>query len=580
MTRTRYFLAIPHKAAADTALGYAKAQLRSADMAAIACRRDLLIMVDDTTACSTPSERHWLIGDIFGKGDIRLDGLACDVEASARTCLGKLLSKFWGAYICVAQGTAPDSYCVLRDPSGAVPAYWTLANGMVMMSSDLDLLIKAGSPRPSVDWNGLAHFLISPDARPAATCLKGISELRRGEMLTVSPADLHVENLWSPWDHVEPRLSWAEAQDAIRQSIMKVVKHLTQGQGRFLLGLSGGLDSSIVAAALSASGADFSALTLATPDPAGDERAWAAIVADHLSIRLDEAIIDASRIDLTRSHADHLPRPVSRPLRQEIDRLSQEQADAQGAQAHIGGAGGDSVFCHFSSATALTDRLLIGGARSGSWSSLNDLVGLTGVSHGRVIRQALACLPRSRRHVSSKRNLHMLSPALSDHPLPPCHPWLMAPTSALPGKWRHIRELVAIENHMDALRCASDRPHLAPLMTQPVLEAALRVPTWLWCEGGLNRSAARHAFADMLPAEIIYRRSKGAPDSVSARAFEMGRAVLYESLIGGQLDQAGLLDRSQITACLSQPSPLRDHGYLRLLFLANVEAWVTHWQAR
>src|SRR3546814_7634738 len=64
----------------------------------------------------------------------------------------------------------------------------------------------------------------------------------------------------------------------------------TYDQG--LIGISGGLDSSIVAASLRKAGNTLSGLTLMTDDPLGDERAFATAVASHIGMPLFEEDYD------------------------------------------------------------------------------------------------------------------------------------------------------------------------------------------------------------------------------------------------------------------------------------------------
>src|SRR3546814_14435267 len=73
----------------------------------------------------------------------------------------------------------------------------------------------------------------------------------------------------------------------------------TYDQG--LIGISGGLDSSIVAASLRKAGNTLSGLTLMTDDPLGDERAFATAVASHIGMPLFEEDYDLANIDLDRS---------------------------------------------------------------------------------------------------------------------------------------------------------------------------------------------------------------------------------------------------------------------------------------
>lgn len=77
-----------------------------------------------------------------------------------------------------------------------------------------------------------------------------------------------------------------------------------------------------------------------------------------------------------------------------------------------------------------------------------------------------------------------------------------------------------------------------------------------------------------MPAEVAWRRDKGTPDGFVAAIFEANRESLAEMLIGGRLDEAGLLDRAAIEASLAKSGPVKGHDYTRLLRIADVEAWV------
>src|SRR3546814_11360303 len=77
-----------------------------------------------------------------------------------------------------------------------------------------------------------------------------------------------------------------------------------------------------------------------------------------------------------------------------------------------------------------------------------------------------------------------------------------------------------------------------PLMSQPIVEACLSVPSWEACRGGIDRSFARRSFARDLPASVIERRVKGGPDQFALpilrtqlptiRARQIGRASCRE----------------------------------------------------
>src|SRR3546814_20273076 len=73
--------------------------------------------------------------------------------------------------------------------------------------------------------------------------------------------------------------------------------------------MSGGLDSSVVCAALAAAGKRFTALTMYADDPSGDERAYARLVATQTHAALLEHRYAVEQIDLSKSGSTPLPRP-------------------------------------------------------------------------------------------------------------------------------------------------------------------------------------------------------------------------------------------------------------------------------
>src|SRR3546814_15867350 len=92
-----------------------------------------------------------------------------------------------------------------------------------------------------------------------------------------------------------------------------------------------------------------------------------------------------------------------------------------------------------------------------------------------------------------------------------------------------------IQNHVEGYDRGVLPPVIPALLAQPIVETCLRIPTWDWCRGGINRAIAREAFSTALPARVIARRSKSGPESLTAEVFEPGRPVLRHPLLGGAL---------------------------------------------
>jgi asparagine synthase (glutamine-hydrolysing) len=300
-------------------------------------------------------------------------------------------------------------------------------------------------------------------------------------------------------------------------------------------------------------------------------------VCEALGLPLAEGWRDLSRIDIGRSDSAHLPRPNVRMFFQESRRLAQEAATATGASAIFNGGGGDHIFCSLQSGAPAADRLLTDGPGRSFWKTCQDIsllapASLTAVA-GDAIRRAWLGKPPFR----ALRDPALLSAEAAGKPAEVPHPWLRLPPGALPGKAQQVRLLALAQGLAEGGDPQDPLPMASPLLAQPLAEACLRVPSWLWFAGGHNRVVARHAFEGRLPANVLWRRSKGTPDGFAARIFDANRTALREMLAGGELARRGLIDLKAVFEVIDDPRPVHGDGFRRVLQFADVEAWARGW---
>ena len=115
-----------------------------------------------------------------------------------------------------------------------------------------------------------------------------------------------------------------------------------------------------------------------------------------------------------------------------------------------------------------------------------------------------------------------------------------------------------------------------PLLSQPVVEACLKVPSWMWIAEGRNRAIARDAFADVLPPDILHRRSKGTFMNYSGAVYRQNKSRLREYLLTGQLEGHGLLDTDSLRQFFDRELGTRDDRFMRIFDLCAVENWIRH----
>ncbi|OYW46409.1 MAG: hypothetical protein B7Z33_03205 [Sphingomonadales bacterium 12-68-11] len=481
---------------------------------------------------------------------------------------GCFTRRAWGCYLLVVE--APDGHWVLRDPSGGVTCYHRRHRSLSLYASDLAILNLACSGPEEPDQGYLRQWLTYPQLRAAPTGIVGVREVLPGEALVARGAELTASAAWTPWDHARPDRAIASFEDAaahVREAVLHAVPRLAADWNDVVVQLSGGLDSSIICAALAAADCPFRAVTFATFAPDGDERIHARAVADHCGVELAVLAEDTQPMDFATVPSLAL-RPPPNALMRALHRILANHFAVTEAGLAIDGTGGDNVFCSLSNASPALDALARQGPRAGL-AAIQDLARVHGTTAWAASRAAWRRHRRPRERWPA--DLSFLAPdAIAEMP---AHFWLDAPSDAARGTYEHVRSIVGIR-HFLRDPAPGETPALHPLLSQPVLEACLRVPSWLWIRDGRDRAVARAAFGDLLPRAILMRRSKGALQSMFVSGYMAGRAVLEGLLLEGRLAQAEMIDREAVHAYLQRSSQPGDFGYIRLLELASAETWL------
>jgi asparagine synthase (glutamine-hydrolysing) len=463
-----------------------------------------------------------------------------------------------------------------------MPCYLARHQDYILAASDVDLLLATGM-ETWLDWSALALHLHSAGLPTRRTVLGGIEELPPGFSIDLTGKSDHPSPCWSPWDHVRPHdaLDAQHLSERLRRTIMHCIRSWTCSSKHLLLSVSGGLDSSVVAASLAATRAPpVDCLTMFSSDAGGDERTYARALCQRLDLPLREQLYRVEDVDIDAALGAHLPRPFGRTQSYAYEQAHIQAARAIGADAFVTGNGGDNVFGYSQSAAAIADRYLVEGFGSGLCSTLRDVCSQTGSSALAASRAAFRIMraPGPYRWQPSTSFLH--ADVLAHlAPVSLSHPWLDAPPGALPGKAGHIAGLLRVQPNLEPGR-SRYAPVLNPLLSQPIVELSLSVPSWQWRAGGLDRAVVREAFKRELPDVILQRRSKGGPDGFTAQLINHYRARIRERLLDGCLARQHLLDTCAIERVLADERPTLGEERTRLLGLLATEAWADHWCGR
>jgi asparagine synthase (glutamine-hydrolysing) len=157
------------------------------------------------------------------------------------------------------------------------------------------------------------------------------------------------------------------------------------------------------------------------------------------------------------------------------------------------------------------------------------------------------------------------------------HPWVesAAEFPLPPSKVQQVLDIVDTQHFY--LRPYRFVDTLHPLISQPIIECCLTIPTYVLTHGGVDRALAREAFRDELPPEIAARTAKGGTTGYFNRLAVENAQFLREYLLDGMLVSAGILNKQELELQLSEQVLIRGERLYDIFTAARTEAWLRSW---
>ncbi len=555
------------------------AQIERADRPELVCGRLPRIWAPARTLQHLLGPRGIILGAVFSRDQpVSAEALTSSLplERPAEDLAAALIRNHWGSWFAVLIDREQRDLCLLVDPSGLLPVYRTQTSRHTLISSDPRLFTAAGV-NLEVAWDDLRAHLLRPQLRREATCLAGVHELTPGVLVPLGTGTGGGKIMWHACDHMPAGKapSFGEAAEQLRVTARSVIGTWARIAGPVVVAASGGVDSSLICAALSQGSLRFACATLATSDPSGDERIFVHALGDHLGVQVIAGIWDPGLVDVTRTASIGLPRPSRQTFMQGLDASLEAARSAFGGAATFDGNGGDNLFCFLHSAAPVLDRIRVEGLRKAAPTFL-DMCKVTGCDAAAMTRAVVRRAIRGGARDTWPADTRLLIDAGSELPNDPLAHWHEIAMGRHGGKRDHLDLIAHAQNHINGLGTTTT-PRFSPLMSQPMIELCLSIPTWLWCRGGINRALARAAFADTLPASVLRRSAKTGPDSYIRHMFALNRGAIRALLVPGLLARHGLIDVGAVEAALATDELSPDPIAYRLLDLVEAETWARSW---
>ncbi len=250
----------------------------------------------------------------------------------------------------VAIWDAAEGRLVLaRDRAGIKPLYYAvLPGGGLVFASEPKAILHSGLVSPSLETAALSEYFTHRAVSAPRTLWHGISKLPAAHTLCWSErGSAVVRSYWTPVPGGRPSMRMRDAVEAIESELSQAVESHLVADVPVGVYLSGGIDSSLVAA-LAAPRARPHAFTIGV-DSALDETAIAAETArrfdlPHHVLRLQPGDFAAALDDWVYFNDD----PVSDPSALALLMLSRA-ARQEGMKVMLSGEGADELFCGYGS---------------------------------------------------------------------------------------------------------------------------------------------------------------------------------------------------------------------------------------
>lgn len=438
-----------------------------------------------------------------------------EVLLRAWKCWGQdCVSRLTGMWAFAIYDSASRQVCLSRDPFGIKPLYFADLSGALLFASEIPALLEMGYPAQLNVDRAVDYLVTAATDHTEETFFAGVRQLAPGNILTIDLATgaRAMRCFYTIPDSRAPTTA-ADFRSALERSVeMHLRSDVPVGTC-----LSGGLDSSVVAAlaarslAESSPGMRFAAVTSKVDEPGLDETAYAGMVVDRYGL---DWHITCPRYSDFREHVgaclDVQGEPVGGPS-VFMQYWVMKKASEVGLKVMLDGQGGDETLLGYERYYIAYFLDLL---RRGRVPKLFKEVQLS-VRHSRLTIAGLIGfiayfgVPAIRRRHARRRASFLADEA-----------WKRVESTVqeMSEGFFSIDRLQRLEIGrycLPHLLRYEDRNSMAwsiearvPFVTPSVVECALALPAEDKISDGFTKYVLRLVASDILPGEVAWRRSK------------------------------------------------------------------------
>jgi asparagine synthase (glutamine-hydrolysing) len=282
-----------------------------------------------------------LRSELAGRGHRFRTGTDTEVIVHAYEEYGlEFAERLNGMFAIALHDRARRRLVLARDHLGIKPLYYAVTPNHLVFGSEIKVLLASGLVARRLDLESLADFLAWEYVPGEDTLFRDIRKLRPAHMLVVEgdQPQLHLRSFWDVPQESETKLSAGEWRERIEAQVRQSVQRQLVSDVPLGAFLSGGVDSSLIVAAMG----EARTFSIGFGDPSYNELGWARKAAAHLRVQHTDEVIQPDIGDLFIQLIEYLEDPIgdfSIFPTYLVSRLAREHVTVA-----LSGDGGDELF--------------------------------------------------------------------------------------------------------------------------------------------------------------------------------------------------------------------------------------------
>lgn len=234
-----------------------------------------------------------------------------------------------------------------KDHMGQKPLfyYFDKDNGEFIFASEIKAILKTERVKPELNLDAIWHYVSLRFIPDEYSLFKNIHKLPAASSLSYANGEIKVEKYWQPDFCTKLNANEADITDGLDELLKDTVKMHTLSDVRVGAFLSGGIDSSTIAAMMAKESSEpVPTFSIGVKEQGFNELPYARMVAEKYGMEAHERVVQADLIHLIPKMIHHLDEP-SDPFGVGVYLVSQVASEE--VKVVLGGDGGDENFAGY-----------------------------------------------------------------------------------------------------------------------------------------------------------------------------------------------------------------------------------------